>query len=61
MSRWCAWQNMTSREVKSIISVYSNKEKLKMEKASKIRKIVIRERLHHISQERNSLCRKFIV
>ena len=39
MSGWCAWQNITSREVKSIISVYSNKEKLKMEKASKIRKI----------------------
>jgi len=59
MSRWYSWQNMTSREVKSIISVYSNKEK--NGKGVKIRKINIRERLHYISQERNSLCRKFIV
>ena len=40
MSRWYSWQNMTSREVKSIISVYSNKEK--NGKGVKIRKINIR-------------------
>ena len=38
MSRWRSWESMTSREVKSKISVYSNKEKLAMEKESKIRK-----------------------
>ena len=51
MSRWHSWESMTSREVKSKISVFSNMEKLAMEKESKIRrkKKVIRESLHHIS------------